>query len=52
MSQGVAAVVRKFVTIEQPIEGLPRNLILQDVAVQEDGFRAGLGGQDVVLAEN
>ncbi|MDO5737041.1 MAG: LmeA family phospholipid-binding protein [Propionibacteriaceae bacterium] len=50
-SRALAAVVRKFVTIEQPIEGLPQNLILRDVTVQEDGFRADLSGQNVVLAE-
>ncbi len=51
LSRAVARAVRKFVTIEHPIEGLPPNLILQDVTVQEDGFRADLTGQDVVLAE-
>lgn len=51
MSRAVAAVVRKFVTIEHPIDGLPQNMVLQDVTVQEDGFRAGLTGQNVVLSE-
>ncbi len=50
LSRAVAAVVRKFVTIEHPIDGLPPGLVLQDVAVQEDGFRVSLTGQDVVLA--
>lgn len=51
VSRVVAAAVRQFVTIEQPIAGLPPNLILQDVTVQDDGFRAELSGQDVMLAE-
>ena len=52
LSRAVAGAVRKFVTIEHPIEvGLPPNLVLKDVKVQEDGFRADLTGQDVVLAE-
>ena len=42
--------VRRFATIEHPIEGLPENLVLQDVTVQDDGFRADLSGRDVVLA--
>lgn len=51
LSRAVAAVVRRFVTIEHPIDGLPENLVLRDVEVQDDGFRADLRGQDVVLAE-
>ncbi len=51
LSRAIAATVRRFVTIEQPIDGLPQNLILRDVTVQQDGFRAELSGQDVVLAE-
>ncbi len=50
LSRTIAALVRQFVTIEQPIEGLPRNLELLDVEVRDDGFRAELAGQDVVLA--
>ncbi len=51
LSRAVAATVRRFVTIEEPIDGLPQNLILQDVTVQEDGFRAVLAGENVVLAD-
>lgn len=51
LSEATAALVRQFVTIKQPLEGLPPNLILQDVSVQEDGFRAELAGRDVVLAD-
>lgn len=51
LSEAIAAAARQFVTIEHPIEGLPENLILQDVTVQDDGFRAELAGRDVVLAE-
>lgn len=50
LSNATAAVVRQFVTIEHTIEGLPEGLVLQDVAVQEDGFRANLSGTDVTLA--
>ena len=50
VSRAVAGVVRQFVRIEHPIAGLPPNLVLQDVEIQQDGFRAELSGQDVVLA--
>lgn len=50
LSDAIAAVVRRLVTIEHTIEGLPEGLVLQDVAVQDDGFRANLRGEDVKLA--
>jgi len=50
VSKAVAGAVRQFVRIEQPIAGLPPNLVLRDVEIQQDGFRAQLSGQDVVLA--
>ncbi|AQP44972.1 LmeA family phospholipid-binding protein [Tessaracoccus flavus] len=50
LSRTLGTLVREFVTIKQPIEGLPENLELLDVAVQDDGFRATLAGNDVVLA--
>ncbi|MBG6225419.1 hypothetical protein IWX63_001991 [Arthrobacter sp. CAN_A2] len=50
LSEGIAAVVRRFVTIEHEIEGLPEGLVLRDVTVQEDGFRAALTGEDIALA--
>ena len=49
LSETTAAVVRRLVTIEHDIEGLPEGLVLQDVAVQDDGFRANLRGEDVGL---
>lgn len=49
LSDAIAAVVRRFVTIEHNIEGLPEGLVLQDVAVRSDGFRANLLGEDVNL---
>lgn len=49
LSNATAAVVRRFVTIEHSIEGLPEGLVLQDVTVQDDGFRANLRGEDVKL---
>ncbi|TLM86490.1 DUF2993 domain-containing protein [Pseudarthrobacter sp. NamE2] len=48
-SGGTAAVVRSLVTIEHEIEGLPAGLVLQDVAVRDDGIRASLRGEDVRL---
>ena len=50
LSDATAAVVRTFVTIEHEIEGLPEGLVLQDVAVHADGFRANLRGEDIKLA--
>ncbi|WP_035781619.1 LmeA family phospholipid-binding protein, partial [Arthrobacter sp. H14] len=49
LSDAIAAVVRGLVTIEHDIEGLPEGLVLQDVTVQSDGFRANLRGEDVKL---
>ena len=49
LSDAVGAVVRRLVTIEHDIEGLPEGLVLRDVAVQSDGFRANLSGEDVKL---
>lgn len=49
LSDAIAAVVRRFVTIEHDIEGLPEGLVLRDVAVRSDGFRANLFGEDVKL---
>lgn len=49
LSDAIGAVVRSLVTIEHEIEGLPEGLVLQNVTVQEDGFRAELRGADVRL---
>jgi hypothetical protein len=49
LSGATAAVVRTFVTIEHSIEGLPEGLVLEDVAVQDDGFRTSLRGGNVRL---
>ena len=49
LSDATATVVRGLVTIEHDIEGLPEGLVLQDVAVQGDGFRANLRGEDIKL---
>lgn len=43
----IGSVVRSLVTIEHEVEGLPEGLVLQDVGVQDDGFRASLSGDDV-----
>jgi hypothetical protein len=50
LSDAAAAAVRGLVTIEHNVEGLPDGLVLQDVAVQGDGFRVNLRGEDVELA--
>ncbi|WP_238695377.1 DUF2993 domain-containing protein [Ornithinimicrobium flavum] len=49
LSRGTAALVNRYVTIEHAIEGLPEGLVLVGVAVQDDGFRADLEGEDIVL---
>lgn len=49
LSDALGAAVRRLVTIEHSIEGLPEGLVLQDVAVQGDGFRARLSGANVKL---
>ena len=43
----LGSVARELVTIEHEIEGIPEGLVLLDVVVQDDGFRAQLGGRDV-----
>lgn len=49
LADAIGTVVRGLVTIEHDIEGLPEGLVLQDVAVQGDGIRADLRGEDVHL---
>ena len=49
LSEALAAVVRELVTITHDIEGLPDGLVLRDVEVRPDGFRARLSGEDVRL---
>jgi hypothetical protein len=49
LSAELADVVRRLVTLEYEIEGLPEGLVLDDVTVQGDGFRATLHGEDVEL---
>lgn len=49
VSDATATIVRQLVTIEHDIEGLPDGLVLQDVDVQGDGFRAYLRGENVQL---
>lgn len=45
----IGTAVRQLVTIEYEVEGLPEGLMLQDVVVQDDGFRANLRGEGVRL---
>ncbi len=49
LSDALAAIARRAVTIEQDVEGLPEGLVLQTVSVQDDGFRAAFLGEDVLL---
>lgn len=49
LSGAIAAIVRNSVSLEHEIEGLPEGLVLQDVVVRDDGFRAALAGEDVLL---
>ncbi len=49
LAEAVAALARELVTIEQEVEGLPEGLVLREVVVGEDGFRATLDGEDVAL---
>ena len=49
VADALAAVVRRLVTIEHDIEGLPEGMLLHDVDVRRDGFRAHLRGEDVSL---
>ncbi len=51
LADTLGAVVRRLVIIEHDIEGLPEGLVLQDVSVQDDGFRANLQGDDVTLTQ-
>ncbi|WP_225752827.1 LmeA family phospholipid-binding protein [Actinotalea sp. Marseille-Q4924] len=50
LSGVLAALVREAVTIEHTIQGVPEGMVLDDVEVQDDGFRARLVGVDVSLA--
>ncbi len=49
LGRAVGAAVRELVTIRQPVDGVPEGLVLQEVTVQDDGFRARLSGTDVRL---
>ena len=50
LGEGLAGLARGLVTIEHSFETLPPGLVLEEVTVQDDGFRAHLVGQDVDLA--
>ena len=49
LASAVASVVRRLVTVEHELEGLPEGLVLRDVTVRSDGFRVDLRGEDVAL---
>ncbi len=50
LADAVGTVVRGLVTIEQDVDGLPEGLVLREVTVGPDGFRARLDGEDVLVA--
>ncbi|WP_129336649.1 LmeA family phospholipid-binding protein [Cellulomonas endophytica] len=49
LARPLGALVRRLVTVEHGIEGLPEGLRLERVVVQDDGFRADLRGERVRL---
>ena len=49
LANALGALARELVTVEHTIEGIPEGLVLLDVEVQPDGFRASLQGEDVRL---
>lgn len=49
LAGALGAVARRLVRIEHEVEGLPEGLMLRDVVVRDDGFRANLRGEDVRL---
>lgn len=51
LSRATASAVRRLVTIEHAIEGLPEGLVLTEVDVHDTGFRVHLEGQDAVLVQ-
>ena len=51
LADALGDVAGELVTIEHDVEGLPEGVVLHDVTVQRDGFRAHLRGQDVQLVQ-
>lgn len=51
LSSVLTGLAKRFVTIRHDIEGLPEGLVLQDVEIVDDGFRATLEGSDVLLTQ-
>lgn len=50
LADALGSLVRRFGDVEHRVQGLPEGLVLRDVRVQDDGFRAALSGVDVRLA--
>lgn len=50
LAEAIGAATVELVTIEQDVEGLPPGLVLREVTVTDDGFRARLDGTDVLVA--
>jgi len=51
LAHAAGTAVRELVTIRRPVEGVPSGLELEEVTVQQDGFRTRFVGQDVRLGE-
>ncbi|GAA2734055.1 hypothetical protein GCM10009867_13330 [Pedococcus aerophilus] len=49
VDSALSAAARRFVTIRHTVTGLPAGMRLTRVSVQENGFRATLTGNDVIL---
>ncbi len=49
LAEAIGAAARELLVIEQDVEGLPDGLVLREVTVTDDGFRARLDGQDVLV---
>lgn len=49
LGEALGGAVRQLVTIRHSVEGIPDGLVLQEVGVQDDGFRVRLEGEDVRL---
>jgi hypothetical protein len=51
LAEAAGTAVRELVTIRRPVEGVPPGLELEEVTVQQDGFRTRFTGRDVRLGD-
>jgi len=49
LSDAIGRAARELVVVEQDVAGLPEGLVLREVTVTDEGFRAGLDGEDVLV---